>query len=102
MPPRNEQDYEERRQQIIDGALQVFASRGFEQATNKEIAAAAGIGSPALIYHYFKDKSDLFRQVLEQRVPLLQLLAPPDELLALPPAEGPTRFGTAPLPVIGP
>src|SRR5436190_4459703 len=95
MPPRNEQDYEERRQRIIDGALQVFASRGFEQATNKEIAAAAGIGSPALIYHYFKDKSDLFRQVLEHRVPLLQLLARPDELMALPPAEALARFGRA-------
>jgi len=28
------------RQQIIDGALQVFASKGFEKATNKDIAAS--------------------------------------------------------------
>src|SRR5690348_12855530 len=40
----------ERRRQIIDGALQVFSSRGFAQATNKEIAQAAGIRSPGLIY----------------------------------------------------
>ncbi|HCF29675.1 MAG TPA: TetR family transcriptional regulator, partial [Cyanobacteria bacterium UBA11049] len=46
MPPRDEQDFEVKRQQIIDGALQVFASKGFEKATNKDIAAAAGIGSP--------------------------------------------------------
>src|SRR5947209_20150679 len=95
MPSRDEQDFEGRRQQIIDGALEVFADKGFEKATNKDIADASGIGSPALIYHYFKDKSDLFRQVLEQRVPLLQLLARPEELLALPPAEALTRFGRA-------
>lgn len=50
MPPRDEQDFEDRRQQIIDCALQVFASKGFEKATNKDIAAASGIGSPGLIY----------------------------------------------------
>ena len=77
MRRRNTDDYEERRQQIIDGALKVFSSKGFEQATNKEIAEAAGIGSAGLIYHYFQDKSDLLRQVIEQRVPLLQLLTHP-------------------------
>jgi AcrR family transcriptional regulator len=79
MPSRDEQDFEERRQQIIDGALQVFATKGFEKATNKDIASAAGIGSPGLIYHYFKDRADLFQQVLEQRMPLLQLLMHSDE-----------------------
>lgn len=79
MPSRDEQDFEGRRQQIIDGALQVFSSKGFEKATNRDIAAAAGIGSPGLIYHYFKDKTDLFQQVVEQRMPLLQLLIHSDE-----------------------
>lgn len=53
MPPRDEQDFENRRQQIIDGALQVFGTKGFEKANNKDIAVAARIGSPGLIYHYF-------------------------------------------------
>lgn len=74
MSPQDEQGFEGRRQQIIDGALHVFAQKGFEKATNKDIAAAAGIGSPGLIYHYFKDKKDLFREVVEQRMFLLQLL----------------------------
>jgi TetR/AcrR family transcriptional repressor of mexJK operon len=95
MPPRKEQDFEERRRQIIDGALHVFAGKGFEKATNKDIAAAAGVGSPGLIYHYFKDKGDLFRQVVEQKVPLLQLIAHPEEILPLPPAEALLRFGRA-------
>ena len=95
MPPRDEQDYESRRQQIIDGALEVFASKGFERATNKDIAKAAGIRSARLIYHYFKDKSDLFRQVVEQRAPVLQLLSCSDSLMALPPRQVLTLLGDA-------
>ena len=87
MPPRDEHDYETRRQQIIDGALQVFSTKGFERATNKDIAQAAKIGSPGLIYHYFKDKTDLFRQVLEQHAPPLQLVTNADEFMDRPPAE---------------
>ncbi len=85
---RKETTYEQRRQQIIDGALEVFASKGFEKATNKDIAHAAGIGSAGLIYHYFEDKADLFRQVIEQRAPALQLIAHPEQVLHLPPREG--------------
>lgn len=88
MPPRDTQDYEQRRQQIIDGALKTFARKGFEKATNKDIAEAAGIGSPGLIYHYFKDKADLFQQVVKQRVPVLRLLMHPEPLMDLPPREG--------------
>lgn len=93
MPLRDEQDFEERRQKIIDGALQVFSDKGFEKATNKDIAAASGIGSPGLIYHYFKDKADLFQQVVEQRLPLLQLLIhSPEEMMSKPPREVLTIF----------
>src|SRR5215468_2098695 len=94
MPSRDEQDFELRRQQIIDGALEVFAEKGYEKATNKDIAEAAGIGSPGLIYHYFKDKGDLFIQVLEQRAPMLQLLSRSESLMNLPPRAALTLFGT--------
>ncbi len=100
MPPRDEQDYEQRRQQIIDGALDAFARKGFERATNKDIAEAAGIGSPGLIYHYFKDKSDLLRQVFEQRIPVLQLIAQPDKFMQMPVREGLTAFGQAFLQIV--
>jgi len=95
MPPRDEREFESRRQQIIEGALHVFARKGFERATNKEIADAAGIGSPGLIYHYFKDKADLFRQVIEERSPSLQLLIRSDTLMDAPPHETLTLFGNA-------
>jgi AcrR family transcriptional regulator len=92
MPQRDDNDFERRRQQIIDGALQVFASKGFETATTKDIAAAAGIKSPGLIYHYFEDKSDLFRHVIEQRVPIVDLFNHAETLYALPPREALTMF----------
>lgn len=94
MPPRDDQDYEAKRQQIIDGALHVFSTKGFEAATNKDIAQAAKIGSPGLIYHYFKDKSDLFRQVLQERAEVFQFLAHTEEVMSKPPREVLTLFGT--------
>ncbi|MEW5857126.1 MAG: TetR/AcrR family transcriptional regulator [Cyanobacteriota bacterium] len=96
MPVREVRDPETRRQQIIDGAFQVFASKGFEKATNRDIAAASGIGSPGLIYHYFKDKSDLFREVVEQHLPVLQLLThTEEEMMGKPPRDVLILFGQA-------
>jgi len=94
MPSRDEQDYERRRQRILDGALEVFASKGFEKATIKDIAAAAGVGSPALIYHYFKDKADVFEHLAGQRIPLLELVRHPDAFMRLPPREALTAFAS--------
>jgi len=92
--PRDEQDYERRRGQILDGALQVFSTKGFAEATIKDIAAAAGIAATGLIYHYFDDKADVFRQLIEQRVPVFGLVAQPEALMALPPRELLTRLAT--------
>ncbi len=87
MPWYNEQEYEQRRQQIISGALRVFAGKGFDRSSNHDIAKAAGIGSPGLIYHYFKDKEQLLQQVLLERMPLIQLIDQAGELLQQPPEE---------------
>ncbi|WP_129632082.1 TetR/AcrR family transcriptional regulator [Candidatus Oscillochloris fontis] len=85
MPPRDEQDYEQRRQQIIDGALSAFSAKGFEKTSNKDIAEAAKIGSPGLIYHYFKDKVDLLHRVVLERMPLIQIMDHAEEMFDLPP-----------------
>ncbi|NJN15386.1 MAG: TetR/AcrR family transcriptional regulator [Oscillochloris sp.] len=74
MPPRDDQEFEQRRQQIIDGALEVFAEKGYERATNKDIADSAGIRSPGLIYHYFQDKFDLLHQVILERMLLIRFI----------------------------
>lgn len=85
MPPRDEQDYEQRRQQIIDGALVAFSTKGYAGASNKDIAEAAKIGSPGLIYHYFKDKLDLLHQTLLERMPVLRLFSEAEAMYELPP-----------------
>lgn len=49
----------DRRQQILEAALDVFAENGFEGATTKEIASRADV-TQGLIYFYFPSKEDLF------------------------------------------
>jgi AcrR family transcriptional regulator len=90
---RRETISDERRQQIIDGALKVFSTKGFIQATNKDVAEAAGINSPGLIYHYFTDKADLLRAVIERNAPPFQSLTQSEEFLSLPLKAALTRFG---------
>lgn len=91
---------EERRLQIINGALKVFSTRGFLKATNRDVAAAAGIQSPGLIYHYFDSKADLLRAAIEHYSPPIQLLRHSEELHAMPLAEALTQFATTYLALI--
>ncbi len=91
MPLRDE--FQRRRQQIIDGALDAFARLGFDRATNRDIAQAAGIGSPGLIYHYFKDKTDLLYQVIRERMPLIPLVDAIEQLDDEPPASALPQLG---------
>ena len=52
---------------IAQAAKEVFAERGYQRATLEEIAQRAGM-SKATIYLYYKNKDDLFLQVVEERV----------------------------------
>ena len=58
--------HEERKEQIITAALEVFAQKGYDGTSNRLIAKAAGLNSAALIYHYFPSKTDLFKACLER------------------------------------
>jgi len=55
------------RDQILDAAERLFATRGFARATIKRIGQEAGVNS-ALLYYYFGDKEKLYRAVLERLV----------------------------------
>ena len=44
---------------ILDAARTCFAERGYDRATIRDIAAAAGV-DPALLHHHFGTKHDLF------------------------------------------
>lgn len=46
------------RQRILESALSLFGSRGYEETTMREIAAEAGY-SPGLTYRYFASKEEL-------------------------------------------
>lgn len=54
----------------------------------RDVAAAAGIKSPGLIYHYFENKEVLFQAVVTHYAPPLQGIAQSDTLAALPVREG--------------
>jgi AcrR family transcriptional regulator len=55
---------EDRRQQILRIAVNLFAQRGFRGTTTKEIAHAAGI-SEAIIFRHFATKQELYSAILD-------------------------------------
>ncbi len=77
---------EDRREQIIDAAMRVFAQKGFVRATNKDVAREAGI-TAGLIYHYFESKEALLMAVIEGRSPLKVLSALPENAFAMSPEQ---------------
>lgn len=54
----------ERRDLILEGAMQVFADKGYHDASMAEIARAAGI-TAAVIYDHFASKRELHQSLLE-------------------------------------
>ncbi|WP_097944234.1 TetR/AcrR family transcriptional regulator [Streptomyces sp. ms115] len=78
---RRRMGVDERRQQLIGVALDLFSRRSPEDVSIDEIAAAAGISRP-LVYHYFPGKQSLYEAALRRAA---------DELAArfLEPPEGP-------------
>ncbi|MBT3189153.1 MAG: TetR/AcrR family transcriptional regulator [Anaerolineae bacterium] len=58
---------EERRQEIILAAAELFRSKGYEKTTMQNVMDAVGIAK-GTIYHYFKSKEDLLEAVIEQSV----------------------------------
>lgn len=47
------------REDILEAAREVFAERGYDGATVRRVAQRAGV-DPALLYHYFGSKQQLF------------------------------------------
>jgi AcrR family transcriptional regulator len=50
---------EETRERIVEAALAIFGEKGYEGASTREIAAAAGVNAPALQY-YFDNKEGVY------------------------------------------
>jgi len=56
-----------RRAQILNAAATVFAEKGYQRATVKEIAALADV-APGTIYLYFKNKRDLLLVIADHLI----------------------------------
>ena len=56
---------QEKRQIILDAALEVFSTHGFRGATVDQIAEAASLSKPNLLY-YFKGKEDIHTTLLQR------------------------------------
>ncbi len=56
----------DRRQQLLSVALDLFAQKGYEGTTTREIAESAGV-TEAIIYRHFPNKEELYWAVIEQQ-----------------------------------
>ncbi|MEP6705243.1 MAG: TetR/AcrR family transcriptional regulator [Acidobacteriota bacterium] len=57
---------DQRREQILQTAVNLFSQRGFKGTTTKEIAKAAGV-SEAIIFRHFATKDELYGAILDSK-----------------------------------
>jgi AcrR family transcriptional regulator len=65
--PRFEKLPDERRREVLDHAIGVFAQAGYEGTSYNRIMADLGLSKGAA-YYWFADKEDLFRTVLAESI----------------------------------
>ena len=68
MAPKTKEQYakirEDRKEEILNAALELFARQGVNHTTMQDIALKAGI-SKGLIYNYFTNKEDLLNELIK-------------------------------------
>src|SRR5579859_381940 len=62
---------------ILDAATEVFFSAGYDRATIRAVAAAAGVDA-GLVMHYFGSKQELYRRVIDV-APVPEVSGTPEE-----------------------
>jgi AcrR family transcriptional regulator len=65
-PRRRRLRLDQRRELIVQGAMELFAEQGYEGTSMAEVARAAGI-TPAVIYDHFPSKARLAIELLERQ-----------------------------------
>lgn len=73
MARRTKEDALKTRQQLLDSAIELFASRGVGSTTLTDIADAAGVTRGAVYWH-FTSKSELFNAIWQEQLPLSDLI----------------------------
>ncbi len=62
---RTKEDAEKTRTALLDAALAIFSSKGYQAARLQDIAAAAGTTRGA-IYHHFSSKAELYKALIKE------------------------------------
>lgn len=62
--PLDALDHESTKARILTAAIRLFADRGYESTSVRQIVEAAGVTKPVL-YYYYKNKEDLFHQIVQ-------------------------------------
>src|SRR5215213_7619262 len=78
---------QEKREIILDAALEIFSTRGFRGSTVDQIAEAAGMSKPNLLY-YYRGKEEIYTTVLHRLLdrwlaPLMEMAADGDPIREL-------------------
>ena len=76
----------DRRRQILDAAVQVFAQQGFHACRVSDIAREAGVAH-GLIYHYFDSKDEVLNELFVERWSLLLAAIGEIDMRPIPPRE---------------
>ena len=67
MSPKTKDQFEQIRKEskakILDAALKLFGTQGYQNTSISEIMKLAGV-SKGLMYHYFSNKEELIKQLL--------------------------------------
>jgi len=63
--PRISKAPEERRQELIDAAMELFWSQGYEKTMISDIVKRVGVAQ-GLFYYYFESKQDIFFATIDQ------------------------------------
>ncbi len=94
----------ERRAQILDASRQLFAERGYDATSTRDIGELADLND-ALIYRHFTDKRAILTALIDQGIAAFQHLPRPDgsgsvEQLLIAMGEAFIRVATDQLPVL--
>ncbi|MEW5924415.1 MAG: TetR/AcrR family transcriptional regulator [Candidatus Zixiibacteriota bacterium] len=82
----NQKMKDERREQILAGAMKLFAARGLAATKISDIAEAVGI-SQGLLYHYFRSKEEIYTELVKNAFDKINAACYELEKLPMPPHE---------------
>ena len=83
---QNEKMREERKEQILLGALHQFAAKGLFATKIKDIAEAVGMAQ-GLVYHYYKSKDEIYVELIKNALDKMNEAVYSLKEMSLPPHE---------------